>query len=242
MHAVQNKTTHPKGLWPLSLCYALFMWTFGYLVSALNLYFIHYIPNSASQADNYTYTFLALLWILPIAGGYMAQRCGYFTAAISGLCFCIVGTIGLTFSGQINLTLFGLSCFLTGNALFTPSLWCLVDHLYHKDDPRRESGFTLFYLLFNLGCVAGIFTENQINATAGYAAAFAVCNALLLGTLLLLQHFKKIIKQTSSRCPAPQLAQNQSKLYYTLFSSCGFSSVLVSLLFFYSFTIFVILT
>jgi proton-dependent oligopeptide transporter, POT family len=231
MQTLQKSTIHPQGLLLLSLCYALFMWTFGYLVSALNLFFINHLPHNTAQADSYTYTFLALLWILPIAGGYLSQRCGYFASATCGLILCIFGISCLSFSHQLPTVLFGLSCFLTGNALFTPSLWCLVDHLYQKEDQRRESGFTLFYLIFNLGCVAGIFCENQIKSTQGYSTAFLICLTTLLITLILLHRFKHQIDVAPNRCIKPQLKLPSAHIQGILYGLCGISSIVVTLLF-----------
>jgi proton-dependent oligopeptide transporter, POT family len=221
---------HPRGLITLSLCYSLFMWTFGYLVSALFLYFKAQLPNLSpalnpanttlikQHASTYTFIFLSLLWILPIVGGYVSQRIGYWQAALSGLVLCALGITGLTFHTDLSLVFFSLALFLVGNALFTPSLWCMVDHLYAKDDQRRESGFTLFYLIFNFGCVTGIFSENALRAHFdSYPLSFVLCIGTLIVTFLLLRYRRHCLDIAPERSIAPQIP-TPTKLTLSLLS------------------------
>ena len=132
-----------------------------------------------------------MLWILPTIGGTVSQKAGYWQASLLGLLFCLIG-LGCLFinhNKHLNLMLFGLAFFLIGNALFTPSSWCIVDHLYGKTDTRRESGFTLFYLIFNIGGAAGIFIINGIQQhTHSYTTAFGICIGSLLTSLKLLYY------------------------------------------------------
>src|SRR5690606_989455 len=48
----------------------------------------------------------------------------------------------------------GLAGIVVGNGLFKPNISTLVGKLYREGDPRRDSGFTIFYMGINIGAFA----------------------------------------------------------------------------------------
>lgn len=180
MNPKSNLLKHPGTLWWLSLIYSLFMWTFGSLLAGLTLYLINVFHVPQTQAYSLFAAFSALFWILPLIGGYLSSQFGLRQASAVGLLFCAIGSGLMLVHGSLDMMLFGLAGFLIGNAFFTPALWCLVDYMYKKDDLRRESGFTLFYLFFNLGAVFGIFASGFLQLHYGYDAEFGVNTLFLL--------------------------------------------------------------
>ena len=53
----------------------------------------------------------------------------------------------------VALMLIGLSTVAVGNGLFKPNISTVVGTLYPRGDPRRDSGFTIFYWGINLGSI-----------------------------------------------------------------------------------------
>ena len=47
----------------------------------------------------------------------------------------------------------GLATVVVGNGLFKPNISTMVGKLYSVADPRRDSGFTIFYMGINLGAM-----------------------------------------------------------------------------------------
>lgn len=45
----------------------------------------------------------------------------------------------------------GLALLVVANGLFKPNVSSIVGTLYRTDDPRRDGGFTLFYMGINVG-------------------------------------------------------------------------------------------
>src|SRR6186713_3130843 len=96
----------------------------------------------------------------------MPQR---FSAATSptGSCYqrsillgAIIMATGLFMISMPNETIFrlGLATIISGNGLFKPNISTMVGKLYPVGDPRRDSGFTIFYMGINLGAfLAPIF-------------------------------------------------------------------------------------
>jgi POT family proton-dependent oligopeptide transporter len=47
----------------------------------------------------------------------------------------------------------GLSVVIIGNGFFKPNVSSMVGDLYGPHDPRRDGGFTLFYMGINIGAL-----------------------------------------------------------------------------------------
>ncbi len=51
----------------------------------------------------------------------------------------------------VNIMFLSLSTIIIGNGFFKPNISTIVGSLYSATDPRRDSGFTIFYMGINLG-------------------------------------------------------------------------------------------
>lgn len=231
IHSPAN-ARQPGNLISVSLCYALFMWAFSALVASLTLYFTSFKGINISQAYSLYAVYAALLWILPVLGGAASEKIGYLNASNIGVLICLTAFAFLYAHTQV-FTFIGLSLFLIGNALFTPSLWCIVDHLYQKEDSRREAGFTLFYLLFNVGAVLGIFVSSFIHLRYNYHVEFLSCCLILVTAYLLLNHTGSKLMIAEGRTIMPQLNWTKRRIYTSTLTLCTALTPLVYLLFKY---------
>ncbi len=206
---------HPGGLWWLSIIYALFFATFALMLSNLTLFMIHSVKLSTAHAYGVFAVFAALGFTLPLGGGYLASKLGYKNACQIGLLACLIGFLALM-NQSTEMVYLGVSIYLVGNALFTPSLWCLVDHLYTKNDTRRESGFTYFYLSFNIGAIVGVFLGSYIATAFGYVSAFAFAAlVIIVGLIALIWHFDQLEFQ-ADRHIGPQLSWSNFRCKFSL--------------------------
>jgi proton-dependent oligopeptide transporter, POT family len=111
-------------------------------------------PASASYGG-----FTALVYALGVFGGSIADRVlGYRRTIVVGGLFMAVGEFMLMvpagdYAGftQKQIFFFGLSMLIVGNGMFKPNISTLVGKLYKQGDPRRDSGFTIFYMGINIG-------------------------------------------------------------------------------------------
>ncbi len=189
----QNSQRQPKTLWLLTWCYSLFMAAFGGILASLVLYQTKELHMTTSTAYGVFAAAMALLWILPLGGGFAASKLGYKQATNLGLIVCGIGMACFCFSST-NLMYVGLALFVVGNALFTPAVWCMIDFCYHKESNLREAGFTLFYLYFNLGAVLGIFIGGWLADTYSFAVEFALDSiCIFIAFILLLSLQKRIV-------------------------------------------------
>jgi POT family proton-dependent oligopeptide transporter len=98
-----------------------------------------------------TYTMSVYLTALP--GGMLADRIlGAKLAVLLGGIVIACGHFSMVFH---SLTFFylGMVLIAVGTGLLKPNISAMVGSLYTKDDPRRDSGFSIFYMGINIGAV-----------------------------------------------------------------------------------------
>ena len=221
---------HPRALFSLSLSYSLFMAAFGGILASLTLYQTNQLHMNSNLAYGVFSAAMALLWIFPLWGGYLSEKLGYTHTAYVGLLFCALGMGSFCFN-DVSAMYIGLALFVVGNALATPAIWCMVDHCYSKDSLMRESGFTLFYLYFNLGAVISIFLGGYIATKYGFSVEFALDTVCLLFAMLFLHIAKDKILPQPGRTIAPNVSWGKVKIYMCLMLACVIATPLTLLLF-----------
>ncbi|MDO8953355.1 MAG: oligopeptide:H+ symporter [Gammaproteobacteria bacterium] len=224
---------HPQGLWLLTMCYSLFMAAFGGIIASLVLYQTEQLHLNTDIAYSVFSAAMALLWILPVGGGYLAGKLGYAHAARLGLVIAFLGMLCFCIN-SIQATYVGLALFVVGNALTTPAIWCMVDFCYPKESVLREAGFTLFYLFFNVGGVVGIFLGGWLASVYGFSVEFALDSACLLAALLLILLCQKKIVPYQGRSIAPQVSWSANKILASLIGIAVISTLISIQLFKYT--------
>lgn len=211
----KTRGQQPKALKWLSLCYGLFMVAFGGILASLVLYQTNQLHVATDTAYGVFSAAMALFWILPLGGGYLAGKLGYANAARVGLVFAALGMAAFCVESA-DASILGLALFVVGNALATPAIWCMVDHCYAKDSVLREAGFTLFYLWFNLGAVLGIFVGGYLATLWGFSAEFGLDAGCLILALICLSVGRHKIAPHKGRSIAPQVRWNHLKIMMAL--------------------------
>ena len=151
---------HPRGF---STLFMTEMWErFSYygMRALLVLFMVAAIEDGGLGLTDQTATaiyglYTAAVFLGSLPGGWIADRLIGAQAAVW------VGGIIIMFGHFIlavpSVTLFflGLIVIVLGTGLLKPNITAIVGELYDLDDPRRDSGFTLFYMGVNLGAAIG---------------------------------------------------------------------------------------
>ena len=133
--------------------------------------------------------FTGLVYLTPVLGGWLADR--YLgtsrSLAIGGL----VLSIGyfILAAGRTWSLYTGLGLIVLGTGFFKPNGYTMVGQLYRPDDPRRDSGFTLYYMAINLGALFGPLVCAWLAADPQYGWSYgfgAAGTAMLLGLVFYL--------------------------------------------------------
>ena len=96
-----------------------------------------------------TYTMSVYLTALP--GGMIADKwLGARLAVLLGGIIIACGHFSMVFH-NIAFFYLGMVLIAVGTGLLKPNISAMLGNLYSKDDPRRDSGFSIFYMGINIG-------------------------------------------------------------------------------------------
>ncbi|WP_242139792.1 peptide MFS transporter [Sphingomonas sp. TREG-RG-20F-R18-01] len=87
----------------------------------------------------------------------------------------------------VTIMLIALSLVSVGNGFFKPNISTMVGELYAKDDRRRDSGFTIFYMGINLGSLGSQILCPILAETIGWWAGFGLAAIGMLISFTLIQ-------------------------------------------------------
>jgi len=160
---------HPKPLWMLFMAEFWERFAFYGIRWALTLYIVAQFFNGDATGQSFasnTYgAYLALVYASAIFGGYVADKVigSQHSILIGAL---IMGT-GLFLIMLPNETFFmvGLATVIVGNGLFKPNISNLVGKIYQENDPRRDNGFSIFYMGINAGAMISPIATQWLAST-----------------------------------------------------------------------------
>ena len=149
---------HPKGLAPLFLTELWERFSYYGMRAILVLYMVATpaqgglgfdVKHAASIYG--TYTMAVYLTALPggLAADYLlGARLAVFLGGIIIAC----GHFSMVFASMTNFYL-GMVLIAAGTGLLKPNISAMIGGLYGENDPRRDSGFSIFYMGINIGAV-----------------------------------------------------------------------------------------
>ena len=150
---------HPRGL---SVLFFTEMWErFSYygMRAILILYMVAPVSSgglgySTVRAASIYGWYTMLVYAMAIPGGFAADRfLGYYRAVLLGGIVIACGHFSMAFHST-SLFFLGLGLIIIGTGLLKPNVSSMVGSLYSADDPRRDSGFSVFYMGINIGAGA----------------------------------------------------------------------------------------
>lgn len=99
--------------------------------------------------------YTAAVYVVALPGGWIADRLiGAQRAIWYGGIFIMMGHFTLAVPSALTFYL-GLLLVVAGTGLLKPNISAAVGALYGPDDPRRDAGFTIYYMGINLGAFIG---------------------------------------------------------------------------------------
>ena len=220
---------HPAPLWMLFMTEFWERFAFYGIRWALVLYVVAQFYNgdaSGESAANLVYgSYLALVYAAALFGGYVADRVlGYQRSILIGAAFMAAGLFMIAVPHEEVFKL-GLATIIVGNGMFKPNISTMVGKLYTTADPRRDSGFTIFYMGINAGAmVAPVLTEwlaAKVFGTDGMPAYKVVFMSAGVGMLIsLVWFFIGRARLLGIGAPDAQHADPKRLLYVIIGSLC----------------------
>ncbi|MEI8300232.1 MAG: peptide MFS transporter [Chlamydiota bacterium] len=173
----------PKEMYLLALtemCQRFAFWGVGNL---LVLYLVQYQKFTDASADKLFGIFTGIAFVLPVVGGYIADRLNYRLPVISGIILTSIGCF-LIASGNLTMLYIALCFIAVGGSIFTPSIYALLGSLYRNQHHLRDSGFSIYYSAVNIGVFLAMILLGAIGQAHSWNMAFLIAGLIqLLGLI-----------------------------------------------------------
>jgi POT family proton-dependent oligopeptide transporter len=180
-----SKMQHPNGLMTLFFSEMWERFCYYGMRTLLTLYLVKSLMKGDSDAALIYGAYTGLVYAAPILGGRMAdQYLGYRFAVILGAILMAIGEFTILLGTEHTL-LIGMGALIVGNGYFKANISTIVGKLYEDGDPRRDSGFTIFYIGINVGALMATTIVAYVGEVYGFKYGFGLAGiGMLLGFLI----------------------------------------------------------
>ncbi len=183
MNAQQPGTLfgHPTGLFTLFFAEMWERFSF-YGMRALLLFYM--LKGFLGYGDRDAYAiygaYTALVYMTPLFGGMLADRLlGARRAVVLGGLLMAGGHLMMSAESDVAFFL-ALALLIVGNGFFKPNISTMVGSLYPQGSPKRDTGFTIFYMGINLGAAMSPLLCGYIGETYGWHYGFGLATLGML--------------------------------------------------------------
>ena len=149
-----------KGKYPKQLWYLFFseMWErfcFYGMRGMLVVFMVNHLAIDEKTANLQYGATQAWVYAFTFIGGLFADKIlGLRKSLFWGGILMILGSVILAIDPK-NFFFIGISFTIVGTGFFKPNISSMVGQLYKEGDPRRDAGFSFFYMGVNLGALIG---------------------------------------------------------------------------------------
>ncbi len=195
---------HPKGLYVLFFTEMWERFSYYGMRALLILYLTKHFMFGDKTAGLIYGSYASLVYAMPVLGGLIADRyLGYRKAILFGAILLVCGHFGMAFEGPASQTMLvdgglvvvrddfytqafylSLAFIIIGVGFLKASISTIVGQLYSEADPRRDAGFTIFYMGINVGAFVATLLCAYLGETYGWRYGFGLAGiGMLIGLL-----------------------------------------------------------
>ncbi|MAL03995.1 MAG: MFS transporter [Arenimonas sp.] len=210
---------HPKGLY---VCFFTEMWerfSFYGMKALLLLYLLKYHLFTDDLGLDLLGAYGGLVYAVPVIGGLLADRyLGMRKAVVFGAVLLVLGHLGMAFEGEqarlvdgvvvrdegaLQVFYLSLALIIMGVGFLKPNISTIVGRLYPSNDPRLDSGFTVFYAGINVGAMFASLVCAFLGETYGWKYGFGAAGiGMVAGLVVFLWGQKYLMGQAEPNDPA----------------------------------------
>lgn len=201
---------HPKGLY---VCFFTEMWerfSFYGMKALLLLYILKYHLFGDDAGYDLLGAYGGLVYAVPVIGGLLADRyLGMRKAVVLGGVLLVLGHLGMAFEGEqarlvdgvvirdesaLQVFYLSLALIIMGVGFLKPNISTIVGRLYPPNDPRLDSGFTVFYAGINVGALFASLICAFLGETYGWKYGFGAAGIGMMAGLVMFLWGQKYLK------------------------------------------------
>ena len=192
---------HPVGLY---ICFFTEMWerfSFYGMKALLFFYLTKYHLFKDTPSYDLIGAYGGLVYAVPVIGGMLADRfLGTRRAVLFGGSLLVLGHLGMAWEGHpasvvdgvvvqdgtaLQVFYLSLALIIMGVGFLKPNISTIVGKLYGDNDPRSESGFTIFYAGINVGALLAGAVCGYLGETWGWSWGFGAAGVgMVLGLVV----------------------------------------------------------
>lgn len=240
-HLDEHWFGHPKGLY---FCFLTEMWErFSYY--GMRALLVFYLTQHFLFGDSEAYlifgAYASLVYMAPVIGGALADKYLGMRKSVSfGAILLVIGHFGMALEGPAAELLAGevvrngfftqvfylsLAFIVVGVGFLKPNISTIVGELYPQNDPRRDAGFTIFYMGINIGAFTASLLCGWLGQTYGWKYGFGLAGiGMLFGLLVFLQgqkHFNGAAESSNPELLKEKLSLGLCREHLIYLSAIG---------------------
>lgn len=232
---------HPLGLFVLFFTELWERFSFYGMRALLIFYLTKEFLFSDERAGMLYGAYIALVFVSPLVGGYLADRyLGARKAVLFGGVVIACGhillgldAIGGNRASATQIFLSGMAVIIVGTGFLKANVSVLVGQLYPREDMRRDPAYTIFYMGINLGGALGPLICGLLGETLGWSWGFgAAALGMILGIIVFVMG--KPLLQGQGEAPDPAWLAKRSlglpREYWLYASALPFTAAMLALL------------
>lgn len=198
-HTADELLGHPKCLFTLFFTELWERFSFYGMKALLILYMVNFFLWSQKDASRVMAWYAGLVYFTPLFGGLLADRVfGARWSVVIGGVLMAIGHFLLAFQ-PLPFFYSGLGFLIVGCGFLKPNISTQVGALYHPDDRRRDSAFTIFYMGINSGAFLGPIICGWLRVRYGYHYGFAAAGVgMVLGLIVYLFGMRSVVRRTKA--------------------------------------------
>ena len=179
---------HPKGLFYLFFAELWERFSFYGMRALLTLYmvnviFLELVERDFAAAAVYA-SYGSLVYASTVVGGRISDSIlGFRKSIFLGGILMALGHFVLAIENDYTFFL-ALGFIVVGNGFFKPNISTFVGSLYKDEDPRKDSGFTIFYMGINIGGWVAPLLCGWLGSAYGWHYGFGLAGFGMLTGLL----------------------------------------------------------
>ncbi|MBA2430704.1 MAG: peptide MFS transporter [Chthoniobacterales bacterium] len=192
---------HPRGLFVLFFAEMWERFSYYGMRALLIFYLVQHWLFSDERASIIYGAYTALVYIMPVIGGYLADRyLGQRKAVVFGAVLLSFGHVLMAFEGSggqddpmMNVLWLALAFIIVGSGFLKANISVIVGQLYPRTDVRRDGAYTIFYMGINVGAAAGSALCGYLGQTYGWAYGFGLAGIGMVAGLIVFTVFKPLL-------------------------------------------------
>jgi proton-dependent oligopeptide transporter, POT family len=225
---------HPRGLFVLFFAEMWERFSYYGMRALLIFYLVQHWRFSDGRASVIYGAYTALVYIMPVIGGYLADRyLGQRKAVLFGAVQLTIGHVLMAFEGNggqddpmLGVLWLALAFIIVGSGFLKANISVIVGQLYPRTDVRRDGAYTIFYMGINVGAAAGSALCGYLGQTYGWAYGFGLAGIGMLAGLIVFVVFRPLLMGKGEPRDPARLEQTVAGLKFEwLLYVIGFATV-----------------